>query len=163
MNTPKPLPPIELLRLLLDYNPETGVLTWRVSRGGKKPGDRAGTINRNGYRAISIQNDGKGKLYKASRLAWAHYNGEDPGLMVVDHINRVRDDNRICNLRLLTHGNNTRSRPYHVGISGEQHITITKWGKFKVNVRGIHIAHTPTLDEAVRLRDEYIRTTPGVL
>jgi hypothetical protein len=163
MTKAKPLPPIEMLRSLFDYNPETGKITRKTTRGNKKLDDEVGTITTKGYRGVSISHNGKKKKYRAARIAWALYYGEDPGLMEVDHINCERDDNRICNLRLLTRGENVKARPYHIGISGEQHITIRKSGNFCVKVRGITVGTTTTLDEAVRLRDEYIRTTPGVL
>jgi hypothetical protein len=40
------------------------------------------------------------RLYKAHRLIWKLYYGEDPN--VIDHINGIKDDNRICNLRSVT-------------------------------------------------------------
>jgi hypothetical protein len=158
MNTPKPLPPIEMLRLLFDYNPETGKITRKTTRGNKKLEDEVGTITTKGYRGVSISHNGKKKKYRAARIVWALYYGEDPGLMEVDHINCERDDNRICNLRLLTRGENVKARPYHIGISGEQHITITRHTRFRVRVRGIGVGITTTLEEAVRLRDEYLCT-----
>jgi hypothetical protein len=36
--------------------------------------------------------------------------GEDPGLMTIDHINRVRDDNRWCNLRLADYSLQKQNR-----------------------------------------------------
>jgi hypothetical protein len=62
---------------------------------------------------------------KAHRVAWALYNGADPGLFLVDHINRVRSDNRACNLRLVgAAGNRANSacpdRPVQVCGPGPQ-------------------------------------------
>ena len=114
MTTPKPLPPIEMLRSLFDHNPETGEIIWRVNRRGRgaKVGDRAGFMTREGYREVKTQK----RCLRASRLMWALHYGEDPGLMQVDHINRVRDDDRICNLRLVTQLENLHNRdPLRVG------------------------------------------------
>ena len=44
MKTIKPLPPIEELRELLHYEPDTGLLRWKVSRGPILQGDVAGTL-----------------------------------------------------------------------------------------------------------------------
>jgi hypothetical protein len=88
----------ERLRELLDYDPATGVFTWRlVNRRAfrAKAGDRAGTRpDGAGYLPIGVD----GKVYRAHRLAWLHVHGTWP-FGVIDHINGIRHDNRIENLR----------------------------------------------------------------
>lgn len=51
---------------LLEYDPETGRLSWRVKRGRCAAGSEAGTIGSYGYREIAIN----GKKFKAHRIAW---------------------------------------------------------------------------------------------
>jgi hypothetical protein len=64
-----------------------------------KAGSTAGSVKRNGYVAIKID----GVLYKAHRLAWYLGTGVWPAPEIeIDHINRVKGDNRLCNLRLVT-------------------------------------------------------------
>lgn len=58
------------------------------------PGTIAGTSTVHGYRQIRID----GVIYRAHRLAWAYMNGAFP-VHEIDHRNRIRDDNRIANLR----------------------------------------------------------------
>ena len=82
---------IELLRTLLRYVPETG--DFIRLRDGK----RLGKHDTCGYVQIRIN----AETYSAGRLAWAIAHGEWPA-KCVDHINRIRDDNRLCNLRLAT-------------------------------------------------------------
>ena len=89
------------LRELLSYDPETGIFTWRVNRGGKAlAGTTAGSINpassgrSRGYVVIGMA----GKLHKAHRLAWLYVHGTWP-VSEIDHRNRARADNRIANLR----------------------------------------------------------------
>jgi len=59
------------LKELLDYNPETGVFTRKVSRGGCKAGEIAGSVTGRYYRCISIDN----KQYRASRAAFLYMGG----------------------------------------------------------------------------------------
>jgi len=77
-----------------------------VSSKRKKIGDIAGTPNK-GY--IEIQIDGKKN--QAHRLIYIYHNGEIPDGFEIDHINNLRYDNRIENLRLLTHSQNCKNRP----------------------------------------------------
>lgn len=89
------------LRALVCYDPDTGVFTWRVGRPGCRAGDRCGRVNQWGYQEIGI----KGRLTPAHRLAVLYVTGEWPN-GVVDHINRIRADNRWANLRVGTHQQN---------------------------------------------------------
>jgi hypothetical protein len=86
------------LRALLDYDPDTGVFTWRNPRTyWHKVGDVAGSVNGRGYRILGIC----GRYYAEHRLAWFYVHGAWP-THTIDHINRVRTDNRIANLRDVT-------------------------------------------------------------
>ena len=70
----------------------------------------AGYQEKNGYWSISI----KGKAYKLHRIVFYMFHGRDPAKQVIDHINGDKGDNRILNLRAVTHRenilNNKRSR-----------------------------------------------------
>ncbi len=92
------------LKELLHYDPETGVFTCIISRGsGAMVGDTPGS-NDKGYRRLRIS----GINYKAHRLAWLYTYGYFPE-GYIDHINRVRDDNRIVNLREVSPSCNLRN------------------------------------------------------
>lgn len=86
------------VRELLDYDPMSGRFTWRVDMGGTaKAGSEAGCINSAGYVLIKVD----GQKYQASRLAWLHVHGRWPNACV-DHIDGVRANNAIENLREAT-------------------------------------------------------------
>ena len=86
----------------LQYDPETGIFTWIESPSNKcKLGSVAGSYQLGGYRQITVS----GTTYAAHRLAWRKTYGEWPKFQV-DHVNSVRDDNRIANLRLATSSQN---------------------------------------------------------
>lgn len=103
----------------LEYNKETGVFKWKVSNNNRvKVGDEAGYISkRNGYRQIKIT----GKLYQAHRLAWLYVNGVMP-VKEIDHIDHVRTNNSISNLREVTRQENSRNTRIrsnnHSGVTG---------------------------------------------
>ncbi len=102
----KPLATIERVRETLDYNPETGGFVWKErsvktkydkiwnKRFSGKPTGHKSDIH--GFLCIQICLDNK--LYRAHRLAWAHFYGVWPNAEI-DHINLDPCDNRIVNLR----------------------------------------------------------------
>jgi hypothetical protein len=103
MSQPQPLPPLETLQAAFVYDPETGALTWRVARSNRvRAGSTAGTPNGDGYIRIQL---GPHRL-RAHRVAWALHHGTDPGLALVDHLDRDRYNNRAANLRLVDHKGN---------------------------------------------------------
>ena len=104
----KPLPSQETLKHLFNYDPETGSLTWKNPNPQArrlKPGDKAGSINSQGYFLVTVNSES----FSVHRLIWMFVYGEDPGEFEIDHINRIRDDNRISNLRLVTHSENLQN------------------------------------------------------
>ena len=94
---------VERLRECLDYNPDTGVFTFKVALGKKiRPGKIAGWVSSFGYLIITID----GVDYRANRAAYAIVTGALPkGL--VDHINTDKLDNRWKNLRLADKSKNS--------------------------------------------------------
>ena len=125
---------MKTLKDIFDYNPISGEIRWKVSRGPKRAGDFAGCIDSNGYRKLHY--DGQ-SLY-GHRIAWILSNGPIPPKMEIDHINGNRADNRLENLRVVSVSENQlnthRSRSSLHGISWNNamqkwKVVLTKNGK----------------------------------
>lgn len=86
---------IEEIKKYLSYSPETGLVHWRDSLSNRVAKDaQAGCLTKAGYRQVKVF----GKFYGEHRLAWAVVHGSWPKHQI-DHINGVKSDNRIENLR----------------------------------------------------------------
>lgn len=138
----------ERLRELFSYDPETGIFVCRVSRRRARAGDVAGHIS-HGYVAIPIER----RIYLAHRLAWLYVHGVWPS-GEIDHINRIRSDNRMCNLRDATRAENAQNKPVqrnnksgYRGVS--QYKKTSFWqARIKTNGRQIYLGHFATPEAA---------------
>lgn len=103
------------LKELLDYNPDTGVFTWKKTVNSRAVIlSAAGNQDYNVYIRITIYK----KKYAAHRLAFLYMTGEWPK-EVVDHINQIKNDNRWTNLREATVSqNNINSKKQKNNKSG---------------------------------------------
>jgi HNH endonuclease len=90
----------DIVKEKLIYDPETGIFIRKTT------GRQIGFKNRDGYVAFVFEK----KQWVAHRLAWIYVHGHIPEGLLIDHINGIRDDNRISNLRLATHKLNVFNR-----------------------------------------------------
>lgn len=88
-------------RELFRYDAETGVLYRRHAYG-----ERVGTAKSNGYLVVGVG----GKNYQTHRVIWLMVHGKWPS-GDIDHLNRIKTDNRLDNLRDVAHHVNSRNRP----------------------------------------------------
>lgn len=115
------------LRSMFHYDRDTGVFT---RMGQTKPSGRIAT---KGYRQIAML----GQRFMAHRLAWLYVHGEWLGGQI-DHINQVKDDNRISNLRVVTNKQNQEN--------------IYVWGHNKSGRRGVRLKDGKWIAEIVQFK-----------
>lgn len=118
------------LRHMLDYNPDTGKLVWKVGGRGRTKGREAGTRTPDGYRQLMVE----GKLLRAHHVAWFLYYGEWPD-GILDHWNGVGDDNRIENLRSASVSQNRQnSRLSSRNTTGYKGVSLNTRGTYSVYI-----------------------------
>jgi hypothetical protein len=94
----------------LFYIDEDWQLRWKVKKAKQiKIGAIAGTTSVFGYRSVTINN----RHYRVHRIIWALHYGEWP-TGHLDHINGIKDDNSIENLRVATTTENARNQKLFV-------------------------------------------------
>ena len=153
----KPITDADTLRQLLDYSVDSGVFLWRENRGRlARTGGKAGSLESHGYLQIKIN----GRLYLAHRFAWLYVHGVWPQDQI-DHINGIRTDSRIANLREATNSQNSINRKTRCdNETGQKGVTQDKrTGKFRAYIADAadgkmrSIGHFDTLQEAVDARE----------
>jgi hypothetical protein len=146
-------PSLELLRHVFDYDPFTGVFTWRNPYWKRLKGRPAGRIV-GGYVKIKYQD----VEYSAGPLAWFYMAGywpEDD----VDHENRIRSDNRFSNLREATSSQNLVNRVPENNTSGYRGVVwVDRLDKWKATLKmGSKIYNLGYFDDPVAAAHRYDR------
>ena len=122
---------IALMKERLNYDPETGKLTYsRKAKGNKREGDKVGCIDRHGYIKVMFQ----GKMYFAHRIAWMLFYGAEPPELI-DHINADKLDNRISNLRACTKPQNSANTTANLSKTGLRGTVRVKNGRFRSQIK----------------------------
>lgn len=139
----------EDLNRFLHYHPETGTFTWKTN------GKRAGTIGVYGYCKITLN----GKGYRRSRLVWFFETGEWPQ-GELDHKDRVRDNDRFENLRIVTRSQNIMNSKIRsdnkTGVRGVK--LDKKSGKFVACFREEYLGIFDTIEAAKSAYDLKAKT-----
>ena len=128
-----------------DYLPETGQLVRKHSTKGYPPNRKVGRKTDKGYLVTTFN----GKTYKVHHLVWIFHGKSN--CEEIDHINRVRSDNRIENLRPCTRVQNlANSRAKGSGYKGVSVCKQTgRWvAQIGVNYKNIKIGRFDTAEEA---------------
>lgn len=108
---------------------ELGVLRWRESpRNGVKKDAVAGNVQLNGYLQVGVA----GQHYYAHRIVWLLTHGRWP-VEEIDHINGDRTDNRLVNLRDVSHRGNQQNSPIH--REGKPPGTCKQGGRWRARIQ----------------------------
>ncbi len=96
----------EYLRELVNYDPDTGLFTWRIKPASRiKVGAPIGCVIDGGYLRVTINRN----FYRLHRLAWLYVTGEWPR-HDIDHIDGNPSNNAISNLRDVSRTINTQNK-----------------------------------------------------
>lgn len=143
---------------LFRYDYETGVLYWRWRVNSRVPKTlEAGTQNKSsGYLSVKVH----GGLYQVHRVVMLMCYGFYGEGLEVDHINHVRNDNRLFNLRFVTRSENNKNQSLSsksaTGVNGAYFAKANKKyvAQIKVNRKRIHLGMFDTLEDAAAARAE---------
>lgn len=146
---------IQKMREFMDYDPLTGLMTWKkVLSNRTKPGSVCGgNVDSKGYRRVCFD----GKQYRAHRIAWALFYGVKP-IDQIDHINGDKLDNRISNLRQANNSQNSRnckiSKNNTSGVSGVTfHKASNRWmAQITVDRKNCYLGLFENKDDAISAR-----------
>lgn len=170
-----PLPPVDRLRALIDYSPETGEMLWKRRPQSdfadrRYPAERLAKVwnskhvgkpalnsrMANGYLHGTVD----GAYVLAHRVAWKLMTGEDPNF--IDHLNGRRADNRFENLRSVSAFTNMRNRKLSqnntsgvIGVHWEQRSGL--W-VVQTEIEGVvrYVGRYKTVLEAAKARAEAV-------
>jgi len=161
---------IEHINKFLHVNTETGILTWKKisaedipsksqlaadKRNGRFAGKQAGSVcSVNGYVNVHLID----RLYRVHRIIWFFEHGYWPEY--IDHVNRDRSDNRIANLRNVSHSDNHKNTPMRVnnktGVNGV--VFCKKSGKYRAEIQSKGVRYNlgtfDTLELAAKARSD---------
>ena len=157
----------KLVKSLFDYDSNTGIFTRKVTvANNAKAGQILNTMGTDGYLRTSINR----KPFKVHRLAWLYIYGELP-TYTIDHINRIRDDNRIENLRDCKFSENSQNKKFYINNTTGYKGVVKKGNRFAAQITACgkvkHLgyfskaedAHKAYCDAAVKLHthNEYAK------
>jgi hypothetical protein len=144
----------EAIKKLFHYDAESGMLLWRKGNNRNvKPWQEAKSPNGHGYYNVKID----GKSYLVHRLIWLYVHGSFPK-EDIDHKNRIRNDNRLCNLRAVSRTDNCQNislpdhnKSGHIGVSWIK--SHNRWTVYvKVDKKNKWLGYYKNLDDAVAAR-----------
>lgn len=162
------LPEQDTLKQLLRYDADSGLLFWLRREPELFSNPTLQSVNAwnatyadtpainglcgHGYRRGSLL----GNLVSAHRVIWKLIYGYDP--VAVDHINRIRHDNRLTNLREVTPSQNARNRNIRPqnksGVAGVHKLKGQQSWQAGITINGqrLHLGTFPSFEQAAEAR-----------
>ena len=118
--------------------------TGKIFKNGKEMGSKT----KRGYIHLGTRLNGKPIKLRAHHFVYYCYNGQDiPEGLFIDHINGIRDDNRITNLRVVTnqenHFNRTTTKGYYWSKHHQKYKT-----QIMIDGKSINLGSYETEEEA---------------
>ena len=135
---------------------ENGKLLWRIPGPKRNIGKPAGHTDSTGYTRIMIA----GKMYLAHRIIWLMHKGEWPK-QTLDHIDGNQANNKIENLRDISHSGNMRT-----AITKKDNKTCSRGISFNprqtnrpysLRLQGNYLGSFSTIEEAQKAKEEYVK------
>lgn len=150
----------------LNYNPETGSLTWATRNqphfdrlhAGNEVG--AKWVAKDGYRSsiINLEIGGRKVSVVTARVCWLVFTGDWP-VFTIDHINRDSFDNRFCNLRDVPQSVNNDNRGFYKGrfIKGFTYLQKEQSWYLRAS-KGEYIGRFKCFGQALKAKKQYENT-----
>ena len=145
----------KIIKERLCYDPKIGKVFWtNHPRWPSYKGKEAGNVMQNGYRKIKID----GKQYLTHRIAWLLYYGKWPD-GDIDHIDGNPLNNKIKNLRDVSHSVNLQNRKSPQSKNSTKYLGVAKIGnKFRaqihINKKQIYLG---TFDNPIDAHKTYLK------
>ena len=142
-----PLPEQEILTNYFTYEPVSGQLIRKKRTANRhKVGEIVGSLRSDGYLSMGFMN----VSYFVHRVVWKMVSGYDP--LEVDHINGIRSDNRLENLREVDYSGNSHN------VRAKGYVYIPKINKYRavicINGKNTDVGYFESEEEA---RDAYVK------
>lgn len=114
-----------------------------------------------GYRRFTYRSTGNQITLRVGRCVCLAFHPPIVGKATVDHINRIRTDDRVENLRWADRSEQIINQDRVLNESGEKNINKTRCGSYQIRIkRGMQTIYyklVKTLPEAIEARDNFLQ------
>jgi len=119
-----------------------------------------------GYYQTSVYRDGCKYTILTHKLVASAFIENEEGMKEIDHINRIKTDNRVDNLRWSNRSRNMMNTTHHTsdmfGIQRRSDRNVYRI-VFKINGSLKYVGSSKTIEGAKTIRDNFLKTDSGIL